>query len=100
MKLDKQRVYLPIPENSVYKILEDGICLENCYPEEGYFFTSEQLNEYTKNIIKESLKTAAEKARCCEDAIVDLGHTIVEADVDKKSILNQFKSIFEKFKHE
>ena len=28
----------------------------------GYFFTPEQLNEYTANVIKQALETAAERA--------------------------------------
>lgn len=53
----KQTVYIPIKEHSVFKILEGGTTLENCYPQEGYFFTAEELNEYTTSIIKQALET-------------------------------------------
>ena len=38
-----QIVYIPVKEHSEFKILKDGIGLENCYPQEGFFYTEEQL---------------------------------------------------------
>lgn len=64
---------------------------------ELFVFTPEQLNEYTQSVIKQALETAAKNAQCCEDAVVDLGHTIVEAHVDEKSITDTFEETFKKF---
>ena len=64
----------------------------------GYFFTPEQLNEYTANVIKQALETGAEKAepnilnKCAKNP----KFTIV--DVDKKSITNTFEETYEKLK--
>lgn len=60
---------------------------------EGYFFTPEQLNEYTANVITTTLKTAAEK--------VDITYTIEKTfdftEVDKQSITDTFEETFKKF---
>ena len=58
--------------------------------QEGYFFTPEQLNEYTANVIKDALNTAA------ENAYVDFEDYDKEF-VNKKSITNTFEEIFKKF---
>ena len=55
---------------------------------EGYFFTPEQLNEYTQSVIKQALETAAEKAEL-------IPHDV---DIDLKSITNTFEETFKKFK--
>ena len=58
----------------------------------GYFFTPEQLNEYTANVIKQALETAAENVEpdywkgSCELC----GSNVV----DKKSITNTFEETF------
>lgn len=57
----------------------------------GYFFTPEQLNEYTANVIKDALNTAA------ENAYVDFEDYDKEF-VNKKSITNTFEEIFQKYK--
>lgn len=72
MTLTKQTVYLPEKEENDY----------------GYFFTPEQLNEYTQKVIKQTLETAAEK--------VDLIET--DGDPDPKSITNTFEETFNKYK--
>lgn len=59
---------------------------------EGYFFTAEQLNEYTANVIQQALKTAAEKAVMKEYG--DMGDAYV---LDKQSITGTFEQIFKKF---
>jgi len=46
--------------------------------------------KFAKQHVKAALKTASKKAECCADAIVDLGHTITEAYVEKDSILNAY----------
>jgi hypothetical protein len=55
---------------------------------EGYFFTPEQLNEYTQSVIKQALETAAEKADLIE----------TDGDVDSQSITNTSEETFKKFK--
>lgn len=59
----------------------------------GYFFTAEQLNEYTANVIKQALETAAENAEGYTE-----GAEGNDAFVDRQSITNTFEEIFEKFK--
>lgn len=62
-------------------------------PQEGYFFTSEQLNEYTQSVIKQSLETAAEKAEYNTDG----QEHINEVWVDKQSIINTAEETFKQF---
>lgn len=90
--IQKQIVYLPIKEHSVFKILESGATLQNCYPEEGYFFTPEQLNEYTANIIRQALEVAAEKVEHVWD-----GNENELFDIDKQSIIDTFEETFKLF---
>lgn len=61
---------------------------------EGYFFTPEQLNEYTANVITTTLKTAAEKA----DITYTIEKTFDFTEVDKQSITDTFEEAFKKFK--
>lgn len=86
-------VYAPcfITETNVESEELEHLITHRLDKQEGYFFTSEQLNQFLSEVIKNTLDTAAKKAECCEDAIVDLGHTIVEAYVDEKSITNTFE---------
>lgn len=46
--------------------------------------------EFAKLHVEAALKEASKKAECCTDAIVDLGHTIIEAYVEEDSILNAY----------
>lgn len=46
--------------------------------------------EFAKLHVETALKEASKKAECCADAIVDLGHTIIEAYVEEDSILNAY----------
>lgn len=108
-KLTKQTVYLPVK-------VEYGLKTE-LIQEEGYFFTPEQLNEYTQSVIKQALETAAEKAYALiKDhdlyirEYVGTGHS-VDIDMsessplqygcsvitDKDSITNTFEETFKKF---
>lgn len=112
----KQTVYLPVNveegldtlsntngngEKLTY--ISEDIKSQNAYShwlkkKEGYFFTPEQLNEYTRNIIKQALETAAEKA----DAFIDMNEDAyiegnVWSEVDKESITNIFEETFKKF---
>jgi hypothetical protein len=76
--IQKQIVYLPVEiteefwrkydsgeEKPEYEIIDadTGERIDEWVnQQEGYFFTPEQLNEYTANVIKQALETAAEKA--------------------------------------
>lgn len=101
--IQKQTVYLPV--NGEYLT---AVChfeyTEWCHHEtvqskEGYFFTTEQLNEYTANVIKQSLNTAAEKA-----TVTPIDHEEISEGsfrpiwgVDDDSITNTFKETFKNF---
>lgn len=62
MEPTKQTVYLPTINISSMFVVEEGRINDKVIEEQGYFFTPEQLNEYTSNVIKKALETAAEKA--------------------------------------
>lgn len=53
----KQKVYLPTEE-----ALKEGFSNSDFDRKTGYFFTPEQLNEYTRNVIEQALETAAREA--------------------------------------
>lgn len=65
-------------------------------PQEGYFFTPEQLNEYTTNVIKQVLETAAEKAEVYIEEC--MGQRTGYVEVDRESITNTFEETFKQFK--
>ena len=105
--LTKQTVYLPVKiddefwtnwdngEKPDYDLsnVDTGESIESWVnEEEGYFFTPEQLNEYTANVIKQALETAAEKALC------DFDEGGCTEFVDEKSITNTFEETFKNFK--
>lgn len=89
----KQTVYIPIKEHSVFKILEGGTTLQNCYPQEGYFFTPEELNNYIAMVGKQFLD-AASKTKITGDYSVNLYERNGD---DKQSITNTFEETFKKF---
>ena len=89
---------------------------DNC----GYFFTPDQLNEYTQNVIKQALETAAEKAKIKEDELetesytkadefaqgksysytTDMDGCLIGVDtfeIDKQSITSTFEETFKQF---
>jgi len=78
-KPQKQTVYLPVEGKTIGELMVG---------KEGYFFTPEQLNEYTANVIKQALETAAEKAEL-------IPHDV---DIDLKSITNTFEETYKQFK--
>ena len=94
----KQTVYLPLNNDwdiniTDYTLMDvDGEYLKNITEKHGYFFTPEQLNEYTANVIKQALETATEKAN-----VKVIGANYV-GSVVKESITNTFEQTFEKFK--
>jgi len=91
----KQTVYLPVnvlDETSVIVINQGAnTLLDKVKRQEGYFFTPEQLNEYTQSVIKQALETAAEKALC------DFDEGGCTEFVDEKSITNTFEETFKLF---
>lgn len=109
----KQTVYLPVNDDSETVIIcEDIGKLEKI---NGYFFTPEQLNEYTQSVIKQALETAAEKATLehkeyqvnGEYNSQNLGQEICidceepyrnYVSCDKQSITNTFEETYNKLK--
>lgn len=120
----KQAVYLPVKvvdelpkESGFYKTEEEGTSFfqrddqtwwdndvdgtkrfpENWLKkEEGYFFTPEQLNEYTANVVRQALETAAEKAErewCSDGYSTGMWKEVV----DKQSITNTLEETCKKF---
>lgn len=63
---------------------------------EGYFFTSEQLNEYTQKVIKQALETAAE-SKSLETGYTEDGLDYKEMKLSKQSITNTFEETFKLF---
>lgn len=126
--IQKQTVYLPVKiddefwtkwdngEKPDYDLahVETGENIESWVNEkEGYFFTPEQVNEYTQNVIKQSLETAAEKVKKeiteidgCDDHTPYMGACgtcgyypmpkIHVVHVDKESILNVVEEVYGK----
>ena len=92
-KPQKQTVYLPVSD---FNSSERAICTigipdlygDKVVEQEGYFFTPEQLNEYTTNVIRQALETAAEKAEL-------IPHDV---DIDLESITNTFEETYQKLK--
>jgi len=123
MKPIKQTVYLPVEvedasgnyydsgeEKPYYEIVDanNGERIDELVNEqEGYFFTPEQLNEYTQSVIKQALETAAEKAKVVKDLGEDSNGTLVyevteyyydetgyPIYTEKQSITNTFEETF------
>lgn len=109
MKPTKQTVYLPvmvegasgnyIPDKSVLLVKEqyemDKDWIDLVKPQEGYFFTPEQLNQLLSDVIKDALDTAAYNA---EIDSVNLGASEFQDVVSKSSITNTFDITFQKHK--
>lgn len=89
----KQTVYLRVPPFKTSKLWvsdKETEQLEFVKEQEAFVFTPEQLNEYTANVIKDALNTAA------ENAYVDFEDYDKEF-VNKKSITNTFEETYKKF---
>lgn len=98
-KPQKQTVYLPVndfnsSERAICTIGIPDLYSDKVIEQEGYFFTPEQLNEYTQSVIKQALETAAENA----EAEHNYPWTHNEPYVDKQSITNTFEETYEKLK--
>lgn len=105
MKPTKQTVYLPVKiteefwkkydsgeERPEYEIVDanNGERIDEWVnQQEGYFFTPEQLNQYTHNVIKQALETAAINA---------YNDSLYPFTVDADSITNTFSKTFNEFK--
>lgn len=90
-KLIKQTVYLSVNTDDPSLVVQEyqrEITVDLVKDVEGYFFTPEQLNEYTTNVIKQALETAAENAN-------DMW--LRKSFIDKQSITNTFDETFKKF---
>jgi hypothetical protein len=133
MKPQKQTVFLPVnvkdelpEETGFYKTEEEGTSFFQrgdstwwnndthfikrfpehwLKPQEGYFFTHEELNEYTQNVIKQALENAAENTETLlwqnnEDLEIVSNRVayIVEDLKIKQAITNTFEETFNKHK--
>jgi len=100
--IQKQTVYLSHSTDEPSLIVQEyqrEIIVEIVKECEGYFFTSEQLNEYTQNVIKQALETAADRAEIEDIGCVGRDGEYHEHNiVNEKSITNTFEEIFDKFK--
>ena len=100
MKPFKQPIYLPVIKHNVgceYRILNsDNVTEHFAVKQESFVFTSEQLNEYTQNVIKQALETAAEKAET-EYCGNPYDYEDNSQCVDRQSITNTFEETFKKF---
>lgn len=116
--IQKQTVYLPVNGDYITAVCtfeNDWVHQETVESKEGYFFTPEQLNEYTQNVIKQALETAAEKAEIEQKGYFEAtpeeclkGVEIYDdngsdrpsfiAFLNKQSILNTFEETFKLFK--
>ena len=84
----------------------EHLIIERLNKKELFVFTSEQLNEYTTNIIKQALETAAQNAevKVTENALIEDGSCyttyddgVISVTSDKQSIINTFEETFKKF---
>lgn len=114
MNILKQKIYLPTKED--YGIYlgnflgyPDGYSnVGNLQEQEGYFFTTEQLNEYTFNVIQQTLETAARNVEADFEPMEWLAEQHAESPfiegedyeigISRSSITGVFKEIFKKFK--
>ena len=111
--IQKQTVYLPVKvENNkedftsatfyITEPSDDGEKITHFLkPQEGYFFTPEQLNEYTANVVRHALETAAENAEIKERKVSYSSSSGSEygyvQSINKKSITNTFEESYKKF---
>ena len=101
-----ETVYLPVKveEDTNTGVFVKYIHSGHKYPvkeQKAFVFTPKQLNEYTKEVIKQALETAAGKAITKDDPYSYTGNTGSEypADiiVDKESITKTAEETFKKF---
>lgn len=102
MKPTKQTVYLPVDGKDCDFIVRwyDDSYENDVKREEGYFFTPDQLNEYTQSVIEQALQTAAENADFGISQNDDGQEPWIHEDnifVNRESITNTFDETFQKF---
>lgn len=94
----KQTVYLP---KATFPLSMKGEVGELFSLQQGYFFTPEQLNEYTQSVIKQALETAAKKAEIKEKKVSYSSSSGSEygyvQSINKQSITNTFEETYKKF---
>ncbi len=99
-KPELKTVYIPINGESELVVAydyPDWMDTIGCVKEQQLItFTPEEYNQHIKDIIKETLDNAADKADTCEQAVMR-GHEVI---VDKESITNTLESTFNKLKYE
>lgn len=61
-------------------------------PQEAIVFTPEHLNEYTANVIKQTLETAAENVK-----VRFTDRTLSKTEISVESITNAFEETFKRF---
>jgi hypothetical protein len=96
----KQTVYLPVIEDREFYLSDSSVT--GVVKKEGYFFTLEQLNEYTASVIKQALEIAAENAEIKERRVTYSSSSGSEygyvQSINKQSITKTFEETFTKFK--
>ena len=108
MKPNNQRVYIPVKEGDsemAVSYWEKDTHVTDVKEQEGYFFTPEQLNEYTQHVINQTLKTVVEKVELgyecgnkTKEGCLTVSCYKCTEQVNKYSILDTFKETFNKFK--
>ena len=124
MKPVEQRVYLivkiedELPKTSKYLVLKENGDKDFVYTpfskdvthwlkeQKAFVFTSEELNEYTQNVIKQALETAADKAQLYRQNSA-YKHSKFNLKIEKclnynvgidlETITNTFEETFKKF---
>ena len=97
--IEKQTVYLSANSKDCDFIVKwyDESYENDVKKEEGYFFTPEELNEYTQKVIKQTLETAAENAECyIGDEVAETisgGDSYIPYYVNKQSIINTINQV-------
>lgn len=92
--IQKQTVYLPVKNKmSYFTVMEDFEYKTGVDEAKGYFFTPEQLNEYTQGVIKQTLENAAEKAK-----IRFVDKTLSRTEISVESITDTFEETYNKLK--
>jgi hypothetical protein len=93
----KKTVYLPVNGEPPLVVCYDHSdwydSITGVVEKEGYFFTPEQLNEYTQSVIKQTLETAAEREWCSDGYSTGMWKEVI----DKHSITNTFEETLKNF---
>ena len=100
MKPTKQIVYLPVNTDEPLLIVQqyEKEIIESLVEEkEGYFFTTDELNQLLLEVIKDTLNTAAEKAKTKQEVAHFMEGSYMEVIINKKSITNTFEEVYQRF---